>query len=361
MLGRGIGREVFVEQFGPLVGLEGEWRAQGASADELSLDAFDFDSVELVWVGDVKVRGDYTPAVEFDSPEYSIHRDELGRRMKLIKATATLPMPMDYPVETPDDWRKVRHWLADHVSRVDEAVCAKSKARHKAGALVSFGMLGGFDLPRKLMGEENACMAFIEEPEMITEMLSAAADMTCAVIDRIAARCPIDYLHVHEDFAGKSGPLIGPTMISTYLKPYYARVWVRAQEAGARIFSIDSDGKVDPVIDALLDAGITQIYPMEPAAGMDIVRLREKYGRRLLMKGGIDKHVLRRTPDEICAELAYKLQPSMRGGGLVFGLDHRIPNGTPLENYRFYVRTARELLGLPPAQTRKGSWRRMAF
>lgn len=361
MLGEGLGQEIFVEQFGPLVGLEAEWRAQGASADELSLDAFDFDSVELVWLGDARVRGDQPPSLEFDSPEYSIHRDELGRRMKLIKSTATLPLPMDYPVETPDDWQKVRHWLDDHANRVNDDLCAAANERHRSGALTAVGMLGGFDLPRKLMGEENACMAFIEEPEMIIGMLSAAAEMTCSVIDRIAARCPIDYLHVHEDFAGKSGPLIGPSMISTFLKPYYLRVWEHAREAGARIFSIDTDGNVNPVMDALLDAGINQIYPMEPAAGMDIVQLREQYGRALLMKGGIDKHVLRRTPEEIRAELEYKLQPSTRGGGVVFGLDHRIPNGTPLENYRFYVRTARELLDLPPAQSRKGSWRRMAF
>ena len=64
------------------------------------------------------------------------------------------------------------------------------------------------------------------------------------------------------------------------------------------------------------------------------------------MLGGIDKHVLRKGKDEIRKELEYKLQESMRGGGMCFGLDHRIPNGTPLENYRYYVTTAREILGI---------------
>ena len=64
---------------------------------------------------------------------------------------------------------------------------------------------------------------------------------------------------------------------------------------------------------------------------MDIVALRKKYGRRLAMKGGIDKHVLRQDKSAIRAELEYKLQPLMREGGMVFGLDHRIVNGTPIE------------------------------
>jgi hypothetical protein len=31
-------------------------------------------------------------------------------------------------------------------------------------------------------------------------------------------------------------------------------------------------------------------------------------------------------------------------GGCVLGLDHRIPNGTPLENYRFYIQRVWEIL-----------------
>lgn len=70
--------------------------------------------------------------------------------------------------------------------------------------------------------------------------------------------------------------------------------------------------------------------------------------------GGIDKHVLRQGKEAIKRELEYKLQPLMQEGGVVFGLDHRITNGTPLEDYRYYVDTAREILGLP---TRSGKGR----
>ena len=40
------------------------------------------------------------------------------------------------------------------------------------------------------------------------------------------------------------------------------------------------------------------------------------------------------------------MQPVMREGGVVFALDHRIPNGTPIENFRYYIRTAKEILGI---------------
>ncbi len=174
-------------------------------------------------------------------------------------------------------------------------------------------------------------------------------------------RITIDQLFVHEDLAGKSGPLIGPNQVKEFIGPYYRKAWELVSSRGTKIFNLDSDGNITPLIDAFLASGVNVMHPMEPAAGMDVVALRKKYGRRLAMLGGIDKHVLRRSKPEIRRELEYKLQPLMQEGGIAFGLDHRIPNGTPLENYRYYVRLGREMLGLPPLNGHSKGWGRMGF
>jgi uroporphyrinogen-III decarboxylase len=77
---------------------------------------------------------------------------------------------------------------------------------------------------------------------------------------------------------------------------------------------------------------------------VDVVKIREKYGTQLAFYGGIDKHVIRRSKREIIEELEYKIPPMVKTGGCVLALDHRIPNGTPLENYRFYVQKAWEIM-----------------
>jgi uroporphyrinogen-III decarboxylase len=211
------------------------------------------------------------------------------------------------------------------------------------------------------MGEEVACLAYYEQPELMEDILATLSDTAFRVLERVSQEVTIDQLSVHEDFAGKSGPLVGPAQIRQYFRPYYQRIWGLLSARGARLFQQDTDGNINPVIDALLECGLTSIYPMEPAAGMDVVALRRKYGRRLAMAGGIDKHVLRQSKEAIRAELEYKMQPLMRQGGFLFGLDHRIPNGTPLENYRYYVDLGREILGLPPRSPKSKGWRRMAF
>jgi uroporphyrinogen-III decarboxylase len=107
---------------------------------------------------------------------------------------------------------------------------------------------------------------------------------------------------------------------------------------------------MNPLLAVFADAGVNVFYPCEPAAGMDTVAIRKKFGGQFAMLGGIDKHVLRQSKEDIKKELEYKLQDCMRGGGQCFSLDHRIPNGTPLENYRYYVKTAQEMLGIDASE-----------
>ena len=358
-LGEFTGREMFVELFGPLMALEDEWRAQGASESEIGMTAFGFDYVLKTGLS---VRcGAMTgiePRVISDSAEETISVDAMGRKVRLCKKSATIPLPLEYPVKSMDDWLRIKKWYEFSEERVDRELIMRQKALHDNGYLTIHSVPGGFDEPRELMGEENLCIACYEEPELIRDMLETIADTSIKVMERVGGIVPIDILSVHEDMAGKSGPLFGPKQVYEFMQPYYAKVWDCAKSFGAKIFSQDSDGNMEPVIDAMLDCGVNCMYPCEPNAGMDMVKIRRKYGNRLCIKGGIDKFALRKGRQAIDRELEYKICPETLGGGVVFGLDHRIPNGVNIDDYRYYVNRARELLGLEPAGE---GWERMAF
>jgi uroporphyrinogen-III decarboxylase len=180
------------------------------------------------------------------------------------------------------------------------------------------------------------------------------------VLEIASQRVRIDQLSVHEDMAGKGGPLVGPAVIEEFVGPYYRKVWDMLASRGAKLFAQDSDGNMEPIIPAFLDAGVNVMFPMEPGAGMDMVDVRRRYGKRLAMVGGLDKFALLKGRDVIRAELEYKMQAPMQEGGVVFGADHRIPEDVKLEDFWYYVRTAREMLDLDP-YPRPSPWRRLAF
>lgn len=353
-------RPMFTELFGPLIGLDAEWRAQGATEDEINMVAFDWDYVPYVFCGGYTGPQGPAPVTLSETADELVQRDFLGRTMKLLKKTATIPLPMDFPVKDMDDWLRLKPFFTFNPDRIKWDEVERARKAQAEGSLVCAHIPGAFDMPRELMGEEVACMAYYEQPELIEDIIATLTDTSMRVLEPISEKLQIDQLMVHEDFAGKSGPMVGPVQVRETFQPLYRKVWDMLQSRGARIFEQDTDGNINPVIPALLDAGLTSIYPMEPAAGMDIVALRQTYGRRLAVRGGIDKHVLRQDRAAIRRELEYKLVPALHTG-CVFGLDHRIPNGTPIENYRYYVALGREILGLPPLDPSRTGWARMAM
>ncbi|HAI10122.1 MAG TPA: hypothetical protein DCM28_00330 [Phycisphaerales bacterium] len=355
-------RPMFTELFGPLIGLEDEWKAQGATDAELSLAAFDWDYVPIVSCGAMCGPRQKPSVILDETPTHRMERDYLGRTMLLDKRTATIALPQDFPVKTMDDWLKLKPLFEDGDDRINWDQLKQAKVLQQQGALVLAGIPGAFDMARELMGEEMACLAYYDQPELMQDIIDTLHHTSKHVLEAVSKHIVIDQLSVHEDLAGRSGPLVGPTQVLSYFKPYFQDIWQMLSSRGRKIFAMDTDGNVNPIIDELLDCGLTEIFPMEPAAGMDVVNLWQQYGSRLAWRGGIDKLALRQDKHAIRKELEYKLQPAMRDAGHhVFALDHRIPDGVSIENYRYYVDLGREMLGIPPRQKTTEAFHRMAF
>jgi hypothetical protein len=332
---------------------------QGATEAEISMKAFDWDYVPTVHISGAGARTEITPRVLEDNSERTISIDSMGRRMKLIKSSATIPLPLDHPVATAEDWERVKHWYAFDEKRINKEELLRIRKEWDNGALSTFSIPGAFDEPRQLLGEAETCIACYEEPEMLHDMLNTFAENDVRVIEEVGSRVTIDCLFVHEDMAGKSGPLFGPSQIQEFFKPYYQKVWDAARAYGARLFSMDSDGDMSPILGDLIECGINCIHPVEPVGGNDMVELRKKYKNKIAFKGGINKFALLEGKEAVRKELEYRLAPHLMKGGTVFALDHRIPNGVHIDTYRYYVNLGREMLGLEPISGE--GWARMAF
>ena len=228
-----VPRPFFAELFGPLVGLEEEWQAQGAGPTELDLSTFGFDGVQRrrvpIYTGIFPWR---QKRVISESDTELIQEDHYGRRMKLCKGFATIPLPQSHPVADMDDWMGLRDRYCFHAGRLepdwDQPVAADTMS--------VLYIPGGFDEPRQLLGEEELCCAVYEQPELIHDMLTVIGDQIVLVLQRlIQAGVRVDQISIHEDMAGKSGPLFGPTQIETFLQSYYQRVWTHAGGGGATL------------------------------------------------------------------------------------------------------------------------------
>ena len=83
---------------------------------------------------------------------------------------------------------------------------------------------------------------------------------------------------------------------------------------------------------------------MEVAAGMDPVKMRAKYGKKLRMLGGIDKREIARGPAAIDAQLEH-IAPVVAEGGYIPFIDHSVPADISLANYKYFIKALKQLCG----------------
>ncbi len=108
---------------------------------------------------------------------------------------------------------------------------------------------------------------------------------------------------------------------------------------------MDCDGNIEQLIPLWLEAGINGVWPLEVAAGMDALRLRQRYGRDLLLVGGIDKRELARDRAAVHAEVLRQVPCLNEQGGYIATVDHSVPPDVPFDNYVYFRELLRELAG----------------
>ncbi len=180
-------RPMFSELFGLLIGLDEEWKRDGATPEELDLTGFCFDYVSKMFVGTMGPIHTFQETVIAEDEESYVGRDYLGRTVRMCKNTATIPLPMDYPVKDMDSWLKIKPMFMFEESRVDEDQIQKAIAAQREGTLILCEIPGGFDMTRELMGEENLCIAYYEDPELIEDIIGTLQDTAFQVLDRISS------------------------------------------------------------------------------------------------------------------------------------------------------------------------------
>jgi len=114
------------------------------------------------------------------------------------------------------------------------------------------------------------------------------------------------------------------------------------KEAGAIKIIMHSDGNIESVLDMFVEAKIDGINPVEPKAGMDIVKLKKKYGKKLSFIGGIcNARVLPEGSKEKIVKQVCSVIELGKDGGVILAA-HSIGPDIPIENYDWAIEVYRK-------------------
>ncbi len=282
--------------------------------------------------------------------KYRIVRDGEGTlKQEFTDGTDTIPRYLRFGIESRADWEKKylprldpndpTRYPADwpqHVARLNAA---------QVPVVVNLGSI--FGRFRDWMGFENISIACMEQPDLVQDMMEYWVYFITTLLKRAVADIEkIDAGAFWEDMCFNKGCIISPKMFREWMTPRYKRITDFVRQAGADIFYVDCDGNITDVVECWLDGGVNTMFPVEVAAGSNPLEIRKRWGKRVLLLGGVNKRALALGRKAIDEELA-RLVPLVEEGGVIPHVDHRVPPDVSYDDYLYYLQRKRELLGIP--------------
>jgi uroporphyrinogen-III decarboxylase len=248
-----------------------------------------------------------------------------------------------YPIQSLEDLRayqvnslsdeSVQHWVEATRRRQQQfAPSTMYVPGHGCGFHATYG----------LMGQEFFCYALYDARDEIERIMDALKANAVRLCEAAAKEQLAPLFFIGDDIAYKAGLMFSPQFLRETFLPCLRACCEPLNNAGLKVI-YHSDGNLMEIVDDLLDAGIAGLNPIETMAGMDLGVLKKRYGKNLILVGGIDCSQLLPlgTVEEIEAAVKEAMRAAAVGGGLFIGSSSEIVPATPLENVLAFYRACR--------------------
>jgi uroporphyrinogen decarboxylase len=190
--------------------------------------------------------------------------------------------------------------------------------------------------PSFLRGTDNLMVDMMMNPEIAHFIMDRFTDFYLGYFDRMfeAAKGRIDILRQADDLGTQRSLFFSPELFKTFIKPRIAKFVDLAHSHGVK-FMFHSCGAILPLIEDLIEIGVDILDPLQALAeGMDPRVLKERFGGRICLHGGIDTQYLlpRANAEEVRTETRRLIDILGTGGGFILAPCHILQLDVPTEN-----------------------------
>ncbi|MCJ7519008.1 MAG: hypothetical protein MUO42_04970 [Anaerolineaceae bacterium] len=269
--------------------------------------------------------------------DFPIFKTEWGETRETTRECVAIPI--DHPIKTHADWERYQIPDPEKPGRLDElkALVKRFKGKRAIGANIHDSL----NYPEYLFGLESLMMNLILEPDWVKEVIEACNKHTTRLAE-LVVEAGADFVVLSDDFGGKSGPLMSVKHFVEFFLPGLEEVAHAAKQKGANVAK-HSDGNITSLLPYFIEAGIEAFHPSDPSAGMDIVKIKQEFGDRLAVFGGIDTgDPLSNWPvDQLVAEVRKRIRELAPGGGWAISSSNTVHSSVKPENYHALVMATR--------------------
>jgi hypothetical protein len=194
-----------------------------------------------------------------------------------------------------------------------------------------------------LGGMERGLIELVENPEAVRAATAFELRRQNAA-DEVLIHPDSDAVLWAGDFGHRTGPFVSPRMFrELFLEANKARARSVRERFGKRLIK-HCCGNVWSYLDIFVEIGYDVYQAVQLTAGMDIGRVKELYGDRLAIWGGVAvENLIGGTPDDVRNDVRRAMEIAKPGGRFILGTSHSVAVGTKYDNYMAMLDEQRKL------------------
>lgn len=265
----------------------------------------------------------------------SSYIDEWG--VTMAKTEEDYPTAIDFPLKNEEDLERYKapdpeaDW---HFESLKEAV-----RRFKGKKAILMRLRDAGSIPRNLRGMENIMMDYVLNPDLVRSLVRVSVDYHSKLAYR-AMELGADLFWSSDDYCDNRGPIMGPEIFREFILPGLTELVFNIRKEGF-FFIKHNDGNINPILQDLVNAGITCIDPIDAEAGMSLSDVKHRFGTKIAIKGGVPvtKALAFGTIDDVIRETKRCIREGGHGGGYILSSSSDIIASVKPANYRAMLDT----------------------
>jgi uroporphyrinogen-III decarboxylase len=200
-----------------------------------------------------------------------------------------------------------------------------------AKEMAVIGRVGGtFERALLAVGPTRFFTYLYDDPKFIHRLLDRINDYWIKVGIR-EIEMGVDAILITDDLAYHSGPYLSPIHMEKFIWPTFKK---RVNAFRKVPIILHSDGNIMSLLNSLIKLEINGVHALEPTASMDIGKVKEHFGDKLVLLGNIDCGYLltHGTEAEVIQTVKTTIAQAAPGGGYFLSTSNGVHRGVKIPN-----------------------------
>jgi len=187
---------------------------------------------------------------------------------------------------------------------------------------------------------ESFCVDLILDPDFSGRLIRMVGEFNLEAAERLID-CGVDCITLCDDLGSLNSLIISPEMYRKYFFPWHRELCELCHSKGCYV-QLHSHGNINEILQWIVEAGFDILNPVDPLESMDLAAIKEEYGDRITIAGGIHRDFYLLSREELRCLVEKVVGIGRRGGGFILMDAGGVPPEMPVDLFRAYLDFSRE-------------------